>query len=396
MLAAVMKNVIKRIESVMYNVEEKDSLFACFLSIISKGYSGIVKIRESLYKKGLFKSEKLPCIVISIGNITVGGTGKTPMTIYLAELMKDFGLKVVVVSRGYKGKAEKTGGIVSNGKKMCMDAVDAGDEPCMIAARLKGVPVIIGQDRFMAGSVAVKQFNPDVIILDDAFQHLQIQRDINLVLLDNNLPFGNKHLLPRGILREPVSALKRGDAFVLTRADCTNNGLPEELNKIACCIPVFRAFHVPYLNSVVKCCTSVAKLKTVSKTQLKDSQNLNILKNKKLFLFSGIAKNRDFYNSVYLIEKEIKGFLEFPDHYFYTNNDIKRIIQSAIESDADCIVTTEKDYMRIGSDTSWPLDLIVMGVKISFGKDKEAFSSFILAPFFKRPPCQNRMQTALK
>ena len=387
-----MKNIIKRIESVMYSGQEKDSIFTSFLSVISKGYSGIVKVRESLYKKEIFKSKKLPCTVISIGNITVGGTGKTPMTIYLAELMKNFGLKVVVVSRGYKGKAEKRGGIVSNEKKICMNTADAGDEPCMIAARLKGIPVIVGQDRFSAGSMAVKQFNPDVIIMDDAFQHLRIQRDINLVLLDNDLPFGNKHLLPRGILREPLSALKRGDAFVLTRADCKNNGFPEELNAIACGTPVFRSSHVPYLNTVVKCSTSEGKVKTESK----ESMNLNILKNKKLFLFSGIAKNRDFYNSVYSIEQKIKGFLEFPDHYFYTNNDIKKIIQSAIESDADCIVTTEKDYTRIGNKTSWPLDLIVTGVKISFGKDKGPFSSFILSPFFKKPPCRNRRQTALK
>ncbi len=376
-----MRNIVKQIESVMYSAREKASLLASFLSVVSTGYSGIVRIRESFYRKGVFKSKKLPCTVISIGNITVGGTGKTPMTIYLAELIKDFGLGVAVVSRGYKGKAEKTGGIVSNGKELCMDAADAGDEPCMIAARLKGIPVIIGQDRFAAGSMAVKQFDPDVIILDDAFQHLQIQRDINLVLLDNDLPFGNARLLPRGILREPVSALKRGDAFVLTRTDNEINGLPEYLNEIACGIPVFRSSHVPYLNSVVKCYASGAKLKTGlktgSKTQLKDARGLNILKNKKLFLFSGIARNKDFYNSVNSIEKEIKGFLEFPDHYFYTDNDIKKIIQSAIEADADYIVTTEKDYARIGSETTWPLDLIVTGVEISFGKDKEGFSSFI-------------------
>lgn len=377
MFGAFMRNIIKQIESVMYSAREKDSLLACFLSVISTGYSGIVRIRESLYKKRIFKSEKLPCTVISIGNITVGGTGKTPMTIYLAELIKDLGLSVAVVSRGYKGKAERTGGIVSNGKKLYMDAADAGDEPCMIAARLKGIPVIIGGDRFAAGSMAVKQFNPDVIILDDAFQHLKIQRDINLVLLDNDLPFGNRHMLPRGILREPVSALKRGDAFLLTRADYGINGLPEDLNNIARGIPVFRSSHIPYLNSVVKCGVSGAVLKTDSKTQLKGYQGLNILKHKKLFLVSGIARNRDFYNSVNLIEKKIKGFLEFPDHYIYTNNDIKRITQSAIESDADYIVTTEKDYARMDRGITWPLDLIVIGVEISLGKDKDAFSLFI-------------------
>ncbi len=377
MFGAVMRNIVKQIESVMYSARKNDSLLAYLLSIFSTGFSGIVRIRESLYKKRIFKSEKLPCTVISIGNITTGGTGKTPMTIYMAELIQDLGLSVAVVSRGYKGRAEKKGGIVSNGKKLYMEAVDAGDEPCMIAARLKGVPVIIGGDRFAAGSMAVKQFNPDVIILDDAFQHLQIQRDINLVLLDNDLPFGNRHMLPRGILREPISALKRGDAFVLTRAASEINGLPEDLNDIARGMPVFRSSHIPYLHSVVKCGASGAGLKTGSKTQFKISQGLNILKNKKLFLFSGIARNRDFYNSVNLIEKKIKGFLEFPDHYIYTNNDIKRITQSASESEADYIVTTEKDYARMDREIAWPLDLIIIGVEISLGKDKEAFNLFI-------------------
>ncbi len=366
-----MRNPVKQIESIMYG--EKNSPLAPFLSVLSTAYCGIIRIRGNLYEKGILKSEKLPCVVISVGNITVGGTGKTPMTIYIAELIKGFGLNVAVVSRGYKGRAEKTGGIVSDGQNLYMNAAAAGDEPCMIAERLKGIPVIIGQNRFRSGSSAVKRFNPDVIILDDAFQHLQLQRDINLVLLDNNLPFGNACLLPRGTLREPLSALRRCDAFVLTRADCGQNSLPGELKKFVPKRPVFRSSHVPYLNRVVTSKHSGSG----HKPQIEDSLDINILRGKKLFLFSGIADNRAFYNSIHAIEQNIKGFLRFHDHYIYNQDDINKITQSALKSKADYIVTTEKDYARLDRKTTWPLDLAVAGVEISFGKDEEAFNIFI-------------------
>ena len=190
-----------------------------FLSMASKIYGGGVKLRQKLYQKGLVKSKRLPCMVISVGNLSVGGTGKTPMTIYLANLIQDFGNKAVVISRGYKGRAEKAGGIVSDGKVLLMGPETAGDEPYMMAVKLKNVPVIVGKNRFEAGMLAVRTFKPEVLVLDDAFQHLKLERDLDLVLLDCQRPFGNGHMLPRGIMREPVSALSRADALILTRSD---------------------------------------------------------------------------------------------------------------------------------------------------------------------------------
>ena len=213
-------NVKKKIQEIMTGGREIGSLFlTLFLFAISVGYGGIVRLRETLYKKGLLQSKRLPCPVISIGNITVGGSGKTPMTIYVAELIKHLGYGVAIISRGYKGQAEKIGGVVCDGRRICMGPDTAGDEPFMVAQRLKTVPVIVGQNRFKAGRLAIREFKPDVLLLDDAFQHLKLHRDLDIVLLDSKAPLGNTYLFPRGTLRESASALSRGDAVVLTRSD---------------------------------------------------------------------------------------------------------------------------------------------------------------------------------
>ncbi|MBU4464115.1 MAG: tetraacyldisaccharide 4'-kinase, partial [Proteobacteria bacterium] len=213
-----------KIKSIMTG-KDKTCFFSMgsFLFIISLAYGYAVKLREFCYKIGIVKSKRLLCAVISIGNITVGGTGKTPMTIKVAQIIRRLGYKVAIISRGYKGGAEKTGGIVSNGHTILMESDKAGDEPFMMASKLKDIPVVVGQNRYKAGWLAIKEFDPDVIVLDDAFQHLNLKRDIDIVLLDCEHPFGNAHLLPRGILREPISALKRSDAFVLTRFDSVSD-----------------------------------------------------------------------------------------------------------------------------------------------------------------------------
>ncbi len=226
-----MSNIKQKIKAIMTD-EGKSRLlsFESFLFVISLLYGGVVKLREFFYKKKMLKSERLPCKVISVGNVTVGGTGKTPMTIYVAELLNRLGYKVAILSRGYKGGAEKTGGIVSDGRTIFMEPDMSGDEPFMLAAKLKNTPVIVGKNRFEAGMLAIKKFKPDIIVLDDAFQHLKLVRDINLVLSDCRRPFGNTHMLPRGTLREPLSALLRGDAFILTRSDAPMSAHSETPN----------------------------------------------------------------------------------------------------------------------------------------------------------------------
>jgi tetraacyldisaccharide 4'-kinase len=344
-----MNNILKKIESIMTSKRKAGLIsFESFLFVLSLIYGGAVKTRETFYKKGVLKSKKLPCIVISIGNITAGGTGKTPMTIYVAKLVKRMGYKVVVISRGYKGLAEKTGGTVSDGKTIFMKADKSGDEPFMIANTLKNIPVVVGKNRFNAGMIAFNSFNPDVIVFDDAYQHLQLERNINLVLLDNSYPFGNHHLLPRGILREPLSSLGRRDAFILTRSD-------------------------------------VAKDKIVKGGALSSqwiygdwcTQSFEFLRGRRAFVFSGIAKNIDFYNTVKGVKCKVTGFSEFTDHHRYTDSDLNMILQSARESKADFIITTEKDYVKIAGRIAWPVDLVIIGISISFGNYDNAFDNFI-------------------
>lgn len=342
------------------------------LTVFASGYESIIRMRNILYKNRILQTKKLPCTVISIGNITVGGTGKTPMTIYVTKLVEKLGYKVVVISRGYKGTAEKHGGIASDGKNMCMDAGTAGDEPYLIASKLKTTPVLVGSDRFKAGSIAVKEFSPDVIVLDDAFQHLKLARDINLILLDHISPFGNRYLTPRGILREPLSSLLRSDGFIFTRSVSKGSdwgGKPSFIqNK-----PVFKSFHKPYIYKIILGKQDGGM--SIEKHLHHDS--VEYFKSKNVVAFSGIAKNNDFFHTLHKLGCNIKKQIPFPDHYRYSDKDLDYIIQLSKDACADCIVTTEKDYMRIMHMRSWPITLAAIGVEISFGYDSTAFRNFL-------------------
>ncbi|OGR34068.1 MAG: tetraacyldisaccharide 4'-kinase, partial [Desulfobacula sp. RIFOXYB2_FULL_45_6] len=170
-----------------------------------------------LYLKKILRQKELPCFVISIGNIVAGGAGKTPMTLYTAELLKKIGKKPVVISRGYKGVYDGDFCIVSDGRRVFSTAEESGDEPFMMASRLM-FPVVVGKDRFKAGMRAVDRFGPDVIVLDDGFQHLRLKKDLDILLFDFKNPLGNTRLLPAGRLRQsPQSSAKRADAVIFTR-----------------------------------------------------------------------------------------------------------------------------------------------------------------------------------
>ncbi len=372
------KNIYKKIETIMTTRGKSRSLFMKpFLFAISIVYGGLVKLREALYKKGVLQSKRLPCPVVSIGNIAVGGTGKTPMTVYVTELIRRFGYKVAIVSRGYKGKAEKTGGIVYDGRIICMEPDQAGDEPFMMAKRLRSVPVIVGKDRFKAGMLAVKEFNPDVVLLDDGFQHLRLYRDIDLVLLDFNTPFGNGNLLPRGILREPASSLSRADALILTRSDSSPGSIKanllDRLMYLSQKRSVYITFHAPYIYKVVKAVGDMEHI-VLSKSRDWDSE---IIKGRNVFAFSGIARNEDFKHTVESFGCDVSGFAGFPDHHKYSNEDINKILRSAKDAGAEIVCTTEKDYARMGNSKSWPIDLVIIGIEIAFGDDEAAFNAYI-------------------
>jgi len=346
------------------------NLFNALLYLLSCLYAGALKGRQNLYRRHLLKTKKLPCRVVSIGNITVGGTGKTPMTIYVARLIEQLGYKVAVISRGFKGGAEKIGGIVSDGQRIRMTPEMAGDEPCLLAKSLDGIPVLVGRDRFRSGTAAIRAFGVDVVVLDDAFQHIGLERDIDLVLLDDRRPFGNAHLLPRGTLREPADALLRCDAVILTRSPKEKTATVETIRKMAPRRPVFRSRHMPMIARVV------GSKETAGQTPPPE-MGPDGLKGLRIFAFSGLADNRNFRDSLTETGCQLMGFSDFPDHHPYTDQDLSGILLSARESGADAIATTEKDFCKIAGWIHWPLKLVVMGVQATFGEDETAFRDFI-------------------
>ncbi|MGB2928479.1 MAG: tetraacyldisaccharide 4'-kinase [Desulfobacterales bacterium] len=373
-MTAIPGNVKRKIQAIMTGGGESGSLLLKpFLFAISIGYGGIVKLRETLYKKGLLQSKRLPCPVISIGNITVGGSGKTPMTIYIAEFIQHLGYGVAIISRGYKGEAEKIGGVVCDGRIICMGPDKAGDEPFMIARRLKTVPVIVGQNRFKAGILAIQEFKPDVLLLDDAFQHLKLNRDIDLVLLDSKKPFGNTYLFPRGTLRETVSALLRGDAVILTRSDVGKPAALDQIKSVVPRKPIFHSFHTPYIYKIV----TGNSLESPDRLNISSKYDFDIFKSKRVFAFSGIASNDDFRRTIKSFKCKLENFSGFPDHHTYSNRELDEIVKSAMDLSVEFIFTTEKDYVRIAHKIKWPIHLIIIGIEISFGENDIDFKSFI-------------------
>jgi tetraacyldisaccharide 4'-kinase len=362
----------RRIEAIMTGQAPQGHLWLKgSLTAISVLYRGLVELWRLAYETGLVEQRSLSCMVISIGNIALGGTGKTPLTIYLAEVIQRLGYRVVIISRGYGGSAESSGGILSDGQRTLMRAHECGDEPYMMAQRHETVPVIVGKNRYQAGLKAVKRFQPDVILLDDAFQHRRLARDLDLVLLDAGMPFGNGHLFPRGILREPAAAIKRGHAVIFTRAENAEH-LPEKrIQPYLVSKPVFFSYHRPKL---VKIITGKSRSGEATENTPLD-KGLDCLKGKKVLAFAGIARNEDFFNMIPSFGCQLSEVISFSDHHRYNRRDLQNIQQAAMDGHVDCLMTTEKDFYRMSLPMDWPLDLVVVGVDLVF-KDSD-FDRFI-------------------
>jgi len=370
-----MSIVRKKIERVMYSEEKRGPSFSgLILSVLSAIYGTLIRIRDIFYLSGIFSQKRLPCKVVSIGNITVGGTGKTPMTICLAEMLTGSGYKVVVVSRGYMGRVEKKGGIVSNGREILMGSDSSGDEPFMMAARLNNIPVVVGQNRYNSGLLAIRNFNPEIILLDDGFQHRKLFRDIDLLLLDASCPFGNGRLIPRGVLREPVVSIKRADAFILTRSSSDNTEARNTINAVSNNQPVFEAYNAFYFFKAGK--GGASNLASDFRNQV--SEDFGSVAGKKVVAFSGIAGNDYFRKTLSGFKCDLQEFIGFPDHYRYTAGDMERISKSIRDKEAGLVMTTEKDFARMDGKFNFPVDIIVVGVKMCI-KDEKSFREFILS-----------------
>jgi tetraacyldisaccharide 4'-kinase len=330
-------------------------------------------IRIKLFEKGLLSSETIPRPVISIGNLTAGGTGKTPLTVHLAAMLMSHGFKVLVVSRGYKRLDEKAVEVVSDGVTVKLDARRAGDEPYLIARLVPQAPVMVGKNRAETARAGLKQFDPDVILLDDAFQHQALARDLNLLLLDAAEPFGNGYLLPRGPLREPIAALHRADAIVFTRSQGAPTETQHEMSRMIQPKPVFHCRHTPVVRRVLPAMALLDKNESLHGAVLPG----DILKDRPVFIFSALARNDTFRAALSEMGARIVGSMEFGAHHSYAPKDIEDLVQAGQRSGCNALVTTDKDWVRLPR-IALPLELIVIGVDIEFGDAHKRWRRFVL------------------
>lgn len=334
------------------------------LYFLSLFYRLSVYWRNRFYDRQILKPVKLSCPVISVGNIAVGGTGKTPCVVGLAKMLQQHGYQPGVISRGYGGRSAEPVNVVSDGKTILLDARTVGDEPLLIAKSLPGVPVITGARRNMTGQAAIDLFGVQALICDDAFQHRQIFRDIDIVLLDAEKPLGNGHLLPRGELREPKEELNRAGCLILTRDDQTEPMHPD-VARIAGTfgIPVFRAAH---------------KFKEMTKHKGNMRLSPGDLLGKKICAFCGIARPESFRKLLREAGTEILSFIDFPDHYAYNHVDLDAIKKHFLTLDADYWVTTEKDAMRLTGYPDFLETLFVVRIEMEIKPSVPTFENFIM------------------
>lgn len=287
-----------------------------------------IKIRGKRGKK------KLPGFVVSIGNLTVGGTGKTPAAAMIAEWALKAGYRPAVLSRGYGGKYNVKAFEVCDGEHLFCTPAEAGDEPYLLARKLQGVPVVLSKARYEAGLLAFERHGSNFFILDDGFQHLRLQRDLDLVLLDATSPFGNMRLLPAGPLREPVDHLQRADGFILTRAGRgTSLIMMNYLKRKFGGKPVFQSEHVP---------------ERLVLPNLGHAHSPDFIRGKRVVAFAGIAKPDGFRETLLTLGAQVALFRAFRDHHRFAQAELQELVAERQKLGADLLVTTEKDYVRLG------------------------------------------------
>lgn len=298
------------------------------------------------YQLGIRKKHRLNVPVISVGNLTFGGTGKTPAVQTICRMLRANGLKVVVLSRGHGGSIMGAA-VVSDGEKVFLSADKAGDEPVLLAQSLPGVPIVVGKDRRVSGSLACVSFKPDIIVLDDGLQYWQLHRDLDIVIMNAARPFGSGYVMPAGDLREPARGLKRAGVVLLNTGGVKESAAAEEkIKKLAPKADMFKCRHTP--ESFV--CISDGQ-----------SLDLNWIQGRKVIAFCGIGKPQSFFGMLESLGAADVKKMVFADHHGYSQEDISRIKNEIKLSGAEVVVTTLKDVARldekIGIDNLFALEI---------------------------------------
>lgn len=313
-------------------------------------YGLVSCLRAALYRQGWFASRRLPCRVVSVGNLTMGGTGKTPVVIYLAEWLLSQGKCVGVLSRGYGRQSRASPLLVSDGQRLLADPAEAGDEPYLIAKRCPRAIVAVGADRYELGRWVLERFPIDCFLLDDGFQHLALHRDVNLLLIDATDCAGLAAMFPVGRLREPLTAAARASAVLLTRVDQAgaSNGVLTQLHQVS-----------PALREPIQVSFRPEGFVHAMTSQLIGVDHVLA---KTAVAFSGIGNARSFRTLLAGMGLNVLDEIVFPDHHTYTASDLDQVRQRAAQVGAELLVTTEKDLGKIvpflvPADQCWALRL---------------------------------------
>ncbi len=342
---------------------------------LSKLFTFLVKGRRWLYNVRILRDATLGVQVIAIGNLTVGGTGKTPVVEKFARELRDAGRNVAILSRGYRSKpkpfhewlltkillrADTTPPrVVSDGKSLLLDSEMAGDEPHMLASNLKDVVVLVDKDRVKSGRYAIEKFGCDTLLLDDGFQYWHLQgRRHDVVLVDRQQPFGNEYLLPRGTLREPPSHLARANTIFITKSDGRTEALRQRIALLNPSAAIIECVHHPlYLEDVFS----------------GQRHELDLLKGRKVASLSGIAQPESFEQSLVKLGAELVYAKRFADHHRFTQQEILNAINRGKKRQAELIITTQKDAVRFPKLDRRDLPILFMRVEIQIVSGADDF-----------------------
>ncbi len=349
------------------------------LYALSKIFALCVKIRLYLYRIRILRDTTIGVQVIAVGNLTVGGTGKTPVVEKLAHELQAQGRTVAILSRGYRSKPpplwerllnkvlfredHTPPRVVSDGKSLLLDSEKAGDEPYMLASNLRNVVVLVDKDRVKAGRYAVEKFGCDTLLLDDGFQYWKLRgKRLDVVLVDCQQPFGNGYLLPRGTLREPPVHLSRADVIFITKCDTNNEQLREQIAKLNPKALIIECVHQPlYLVDVFT----------------GEQHSLDLIKGKKVAALSGIAQPESFEKSLQALGAALVYRRRFADHHRFTQQEILNVINQGKKKQAQYIITTQKDAVRFPKIDRRDIPILYMRVEIKIIRGARDFNECV-------------------
>ena len=349
-----------------------------------KGFSflfgGVVAIRYFFYRAGFLRRHPLGIQVISIGNVTAGGTGKTPVTEIFARTLAAEGRKVAILSRGYRRKEApwwqriftqvvEPPLVVSDGRRVLLDSATGGDDPYMLASNLPGVAVIVDRNRVKAGRYAVKRLGCDTLILDDGFQYQKLKHSIEVVLVDSTNPFGNGNLLPRGILREPVRNIRRADIIFLTKCRGDVSAVKAEIRRYNTTAEIVECNHTP---------------KVLKDVWSREEFPLDWLRGKTLCTLSGIASPKGFENSLRNLGAKVVWCERYADHHRYDSSEVLYALNRSADMGAEALVTTEKDAVRFPRFETSPVKCLYLRIAIEILAGGENFTQIVNRICFRK------------